>query len=175
MAKKEALRELQSRLAQRMAAVKTELPGRSWLAVECAGQGLLFPLKQAGEIFEASSVMAVPHTQPWVVGVANLRGGLFAVVDLAAFLGLRAARSHAAGSDQARLVALNASLGVNSALQVDRLEGLRHAADLTPDDSDSGTRPAFAGQRWADGSGRRWQEINLAELAVQEQFLGIAG
>ena len=33
--------------------------------------------------------MAVPHTQPWFAGVANLRGGLHGVVDLALFLGLR--------------------------------------------------------------------------------------
>ena len=51
MAKKEALRELQSRLAERLQAARTQTRGRSWLAVESAARGFLFPLKEAGEIF----------------------------------------------------------------------------------------------------------------------------
>lgn len=175
MANKEALRELQSRLAARMQAVRSEQPGMSWLAVDCAGQGVLFPLRQAGEIFDVGPVMPVPHTQRWMVGVANLRGGLYAVVDLASFLGLRSAPPEGPAREQAHLVALNASLGMNCALLVDRLEGLRHAADMRRDDSDGADRPAFAAARWADAGGRVWQEIGLAELAGQQQFLGIAG
>ena len=90
MAKREALRELQSRLAQRLQQARTEVRTASWLAVECAGVGLLMPLPGAGEIFSVGPWLPVPHTQPWFMGVANLRGGLHGVVDLAAFLGLRA-------------------------------------------------------------------------------------
>ena len=39
MAKKEALRELQSRLAERLQAARTQQRGSSWLAVEVAGRG----------------------------------------------------------------------------------------------------------------------------------------
>ena len=42
MAKKEALRELQSRLAERLQAARTQQRGSSWLAVEVAGRGILF-------------------------------------------------------------------------------------------------------------------------------------
>ncbi|MDP3222613.1 MAG: chemotaxis protein CheW, partial [Rubrivivax sp.] len=51
MANREALRELQGRLAQRLAAARTETRKASWLAIECAGHGLLVPLATAGEIF----------------------------------------------------------------------------------------------------------------------------
>ncbi|MDP3082728.1 MAG: chemotaxis protein CheW, partial [Rubrivivax sp.] len=125
MANREALRELQSRLAARLQTARTEPRSASWLAVECAGQGLLFPLASAGEIFSLGTLLPVPHTQPWFLGVANLRGGLHGVVDLAAFLGLRAAGSARAaaetGRDQARWLALNAALGSHCALLVDRL------------------------------------------------------
>ena len=50
MANKQSLRDLQTRLAERMQQVRTEQPGQSWLAVDCAGQGLLLALRQAGEI-----------------------------------------------------------------------------------------------------------------------------
>jgi twitching motility protein PilI len=174
MSNKEALRELQNRLAARMKAVRTEQPGQSWLAVDCGGQGVLFPLNQAGEIFEAQGLVPVPHTQPWLVGVANLRGGLYTVADLGAFLGLCQARRGALPEHQ-RLVAFNAVLGLNCALMVDRLEGLRHAADLQRESADEVNRPAFAVARWKDSTGRVWQEIALAELAMHEMFLGIAG
>ncbi len=181
MANREALRELQGRLATRMQAARTETPVRSWLAVECAGHGLLFPLHEAGEIFSVGSVLPVPHTQPWFAGVANLRGGLHAVVDFAVFLGLT--RSTAGGPGEsaregARLLALNPTLGVNCALLVDRLAGLRNADQLSPEPDEAptpATHPAFAGSRWRDAQGRVWQEIELAALAGHEQFLGVAG
>lgn len=175
MSNREALRELQGRLASRMQAARTEARVRSWLAVECAGQGLLFPLHQAGEIFNLGAVLPVPHTQPWFAGVANLRGGLHAVVDLARFLGLR----HGPGpqaADGARLLALNPSLGVNCALLVDKLAGLRNADQLQAEASTAAAaaRPGFAGACWRDAEGRAWQEIELAALAGHEQFLGVA-
>ena len=174
MANKEALRELQHRLAQRMQAVRAEQPGQSWLAVDCAGQGLLFPLQHAGEIFETNALMPVPHTRPWVAGVANLRGGLHTVVDFAGFLGVRpplAGRT----PEKLLMVGFNVDLGLNCALLVDRLEGLRHAADLTRDDESAQDKPSFAAGRWLDTKGRAWQEIALNELAKHEMFLGIAG
>jgi twitching motility protein PilI len=181
MSNREALRELQGRLATRMQAARTEARVQSWLAVECAGQGVLFPLHEAGEIFAAGNVLPVPHTQPWFAGVANLRGGLHAVVDLALFLGLRRGTAPRAGDsarDASRLLALNPSLGVNCALLVDRLAGLRNADQLTAEPAEaraSADRPAFAGARWRDADGRVWQEIDLSALAGHELFLGVAG
>ncbi len=173
MANKQALRDLQTRLADRMQQVRSETPGVSWLAVDCAGQGLLLSLKQAGEIFDLGPLLPVPHTQPWLAGVVNLRGGVFTVVDLARFLGLRQAAP--AVQPQARLVAFNAALGINGALLIDRLEGLRHAADLqaSEESTDNAARPAFALARWRDAAGRWWQEIDLAALAQSPQFLAI--
>ena len=48
MANKEALRELQQRLADRLQMVRQQAPARSWLAVEVAGHGFLLALDQAG-------------------------------------------------------------------------------------------------------------------------------
>lgn len=182
MSQREALRELQARLAERLQQARTEPRNASWLAVECAGQGVLVALPSAGEIFVPGAVLPVPHTQPWFLGVANLRGLLHGVVDLAAFLGLRPPTAAAAlgardGSrDSARLVALNPALGAHCALLVDRLAGLRSAAQLqpaSPGPADA-TRPEFAGGLWLDAQGRAWQALDLGALARHEQFLGIA-
>jgi twitching motility protein PilI len=171
VANREALRELQTRLAERMQAARREQRGQSWLAVECRGHGLLLPLEQAGEIFPPSAVMPVPHTQPWFIGVANLRGGLHGVVDLARFLGL--AGPSEPGREQARLVALGGGLGLNCALLVDRLAGLRSSEQLKAAPDDGTARPAFAGGCWLDDGQRSWQALDLARLARDEHFLSI--
>jgi len=171
MSNKEALRELQHRLAERMKVVRTQAPGSSWLAVECAGHDFLLSLQHAGEIFALPAITQVPHTQSWLAGVANLRGGLFVVVDLAGFLGLR---QQAVRGDQSRLVVLNPKLEINSALLVDRLAGLRNSDELSAVlEADAGPVPPFVGQRMRDGQGRVWQELNLQALVLDEHFLSI--
>ena len=174
MANKQALRDLQSRLAERLQAARTQARGRSWLAVECGSRGFLFPLKEAGEIFALSPIVAVPHSHRWFLGVANLRGHLHGVVDLGGFLGLKNIES---GRDQSRLVGFNQSLDINCALLVDRLLGLRSEEELSAEVDEPGlaARPSFAGARFRDTGGRSWQELNLTELAANEAFLRIVG
>ena len=74
MANREALRELQTRLASRLQAAREEGVAVSWLAIKAGGARYIFPLAQSGEIFPLASVQPVPYAQPWLVGVANLRG-----------------------------------------------------------------------------------------------------
>ena len=137
MANKQALRDLQSRLADRLQAAQTEERGKSWLAVECGARGFLFPLRDAGEIFPVAPLAPVPHSHRWFLGVSNLRGHLHGVVDLAVFLGLKAGEG---GRDQARLVGFNQALDINCVLLVDRLSGLRSEDDLEAE-ADDGTFP----------------------------------
>ena len=175
MSNRQAIRDLQSRLAQRLQAAQTEPRAAAWLAVESGGQGLLVALPTAGEIFSVAPIRPVPHTVPWFVGVANLRGQLHGVVDLAAFLGLRPTVSAPDSvREHARLLALNVNLGSHCALLIEKLAGLRSAEQLTAEPASEARRPSFAGARWRDADGRVWQEIDLPALAQHEQFLGIA-
>jgi twitching motility protein PilI len=105
-----------------------------------------------------------------------LRGDLYTVIDLAAFLGLRAPKANDPAALDGQLVMLAPSLQVNAALRVDRLAGLRGEEQLTreaePADSVS-ARPAFAAGRWKDALGASWQEIDLGALAVDGAFLDV--
>ena len=177
MANKQALRDLQSRLAERLQAARTTARGQSWLAVECSGRGFLLPLREAGEIFALAPILPVPHSHGWFLGVANLRGHLHGVVDLAGFLGVKTASQgpEPAVREQSRLVGFNQSLDINCALMVDRLSGLRSDETLTRVTDDGAPRPPFAGARMRDASGRVWQELLLAELSSNDAFLKIVG
>lgn len=197
MARKQALRELQTRLAERMRLARTQARGRAWLAVECAGRGFLIPLAEAGEIFSAVPLVALPYAQPWCLGVANLRGQLHTVVDLAGFLGVTPApgRSHPGGQHAGRdpspqLLAFNPALEINAALRLDRLAGLRDEAQMAPLQEDPAAadksadersprgavpRPSFAGARLRDAEGRVWQVLSLVALAGHGAFLRVGG
>lgn len=170
MSNKQALREFQQRLAQRLQAARTQAQSARWLAVEAAGLGLLLPLRQAGEIFPPVPLTTVPYTEPWMLGVANLRGGLHAVVDLAQFLGLRETPP---ALSEGRLVSFGSELNINCALWVDRLLGLRSEEQLRKVDEADGARPHFAIGEREDEQGRRWQMLDLELLARFEPFLTI--
>lgn len=174
MANKQALRELQTRLAERLQIARTQGVAASWLAVEAGGKKYLFPLSHSGEIFPWISPQPVPYTRDWFVGVANLRGGLFGVVDLAGLIGNRPQqlRTEVARAES-RFVALNSALEVNCALWIDRLSGLRNQTMFREYSERAFNAPEYFGNRFVDFNGMTWQEINLQRLAQQAHFLTI--
>jgi twitching motility protein PilI len=174
MANRQALRELQTRLADRLQIARTQGVAASWLAVEAGGKKYLFPLSQSGEIFPWVSTQPVPYTQDWFAGVANLRGGLFGVVDLASYVSGKAPppKNELARTDS-RLVALNSALEVNCALLIDKLSGLRNQEAFSDFSEKAPDAPDFFGNQYVDLNGATWQEINLQLLAQQAHFLTI--
>ena len=173
MAQREDLRDLQARLADRLSQARTQTAvGASWLAVKISDKNFLLPLSQSGEVVGWSGVEPVPYTKDWMLGVTSIRGILLTVVDLARMLGLPTARSEQAFAN-ASVVALNPMMGVNTALFVEQLEGLRGTNDFagstdTPEDA-----PAFFGALYTTTSGEQWQELNLQLLANAADFLDI--
>lgn len=178
MADREALRELQSRLAERLQAVRREGVQVAWLAVEVGGQRYLLPLAQSGEIFPLGTVQPVPYTQAWFLGVANLRGSLWGVIDLARFIAGPAVGPHAMpqGAQRVgtRLITLSAVLEVNCAVLIDRLAGLRGLDAFVTSDRPPPGSPEWFGSVYTDSLGASWQEINLQALSQQPQFLSIS-
>ena len=174
MANRQALRDLQSRLAERLQVARTQGVAPSWLAVEAGDKKYLFPMEQAGEIFPWVATQMVPYTQSWFLGVANLRGGLFGVVDLASYVsGQPLAAKAELARKESRLVALNGALEINCALLIDRLAGLRNQAAFKDFSEKAPDAPEFFGNQYVDQNGATWQEINLQLLAQQAHFLTI--
>ncbi len=179
MAKREALRELQARLAKRLQAAQSEGMAVSWLAVRTGGHNYLLPLGQSGEIVPLSKPQAVPYARDWFKGVLNIRGHLVGVVELARFVATSGvalsspSASTAAPVGEVCVVTLNAQLEVNCALQVDSLAGLRGADDFASSSAASADAPGYFGPCHIDKEGQRWQELNLRALAKLPTFLSI--
>lgn len=167
MARKISLREFQEHLATRLGGGSSERAA-SLLGFQAGDERWLANLSDSGEIVSLPPLTPAPLTRPWFAGLANIRGVLYAVSDFSAFLGGEATPRNA----QSRLLLVGARHGVNAALLVNRLLGLRNVDALTPappaDDA-----PAWAGEAFTDNEGQRWRRLDVARLLVDEQFLEI--
>ncbi len=185
MSSREALLAMQERLARRLQAGPAEDGQACWLAVHAGASRYLLPLAQAGEIFPYAPPQRVPYTQAWFLGVAHLRGGLWAAVDLAPFIA-EDSQAPAGATDpgprraapevgeEARLVTFHAQLEINGALRVDRLAGLRGPEDFPSSVAPQAPAPAWFGTRYSDAQGQIWQALSLAALARDPRFLSLA-
>jgi twitching motility protein PilI len=169
---RQSLKQLQERLADRMAHAKKVGAEASWLAVESAGRSLLLPLAQAGELFPVSAPQTVPHTQNWFLGVLSLRGGLVGVVDFSRFLAKVAGATISSSRPDSKLIAVNAALGVNVVLLVDRVVGLRNASMFVGMRTPEGTLPFFS-HILTDAKNQEWQELDLQALVDWPDFLNV--
>jgi twitching motility protein PilI len=153
------LRQYQTQLLARMQAARLGTGARvNQLGVAIGDERYLLDLTSAGEIVSVAPVTAVPLTQSWYLGLANIRGSLVGVIDLARYVGQGETPAGAEG----RFVTFAPGLGMNCALLVTRVYGLRHLGDMQPD-----------GDRLRDGDGQAWTPLDLAALVRDERFLQV--
>jgi twitching motility protein PilI len=161
-ARRTRLRDYQAQLLARMQAAQSgAFDAQHQLGVAIGAERYLLELTEAGEIVTPPPLAGVPLTQPWYLGLANVRGSLLGVIDLARYFSADA-DAGAAGPD-ARLVSLAPRLGFNCALLVTRVYGLRRASAMQDE-----------GARLRDAEGQAWTPLSLAALVREERFLHVA-
>lgn len=174
------LREFQAQLVERMQAARTgEDTQVRQLGVAIGAQCWLLNLKEAGEIVTVGAITQVPLTQPWFLGLTNLRGNLISVVDLAHLMG----QAPTVIDKESRIVAFGPSLGFNSALLVRRVMGLRNVSDMALHASvvqasmlqeSTHSAVSWIGQRYLDHDGQIWSELKLSAMTEDAQFLQVS-
>lgn len=167
-------RDLQEHLASR---IKQATTGgynvSSWLGVEVGTQAYLVPLSHASEIFPFTPIHPVPYTEPWFLGIANLRGELTGIADVGLLMGQPAVTRSEQSLQNSKLLTFNPVLEVNAALLIDRLAGLKSVdAFVRAHTADAPSHP-YLGTIYQDKEGKSWQELNLQNLAQSSEFLSI--
>jgi twitching motility protein PilI len=162
MSKRLNLREFQQNLIDRLQAKEMSEDRLSTLGVQIAGRNWLVDLADIGEVLPLPKLVSVPFTKPWFRGVANVRGNLYSVADLATYQ-----QSGAASGDvNNRILLVAERYGFNAALLVDRVLGLRDARKWRQSGAD--------GQiEYQDDMGTHWHKLDIPGLLEQAEFLQI--
>ena len=177
------MRQFQNRLVDRMQAARGGADSRAGqLGVLIGAKHWLIDLQQAGEIVAVGSITGVPLTQPWFLGLANIRGSLIAVVDYAYFQ----TGVPTVPDKQSRIIAFGPSLAFNGGLLVSRVLGLRNEADMqSHGDAAAADAASAVGaspptdnrrrriQHYIDRDSVVWQTLDLYALKRDPRFLQV--
>jgi twitching motility protein PilI len=163
-ARRTRLRLYQEQLLERMQAARNGAGASvAQLGLAIGGARYLVDLAEVGEIVAPVPVTPVPLTRPWYLGLANVRGSLLGVIDLAGYLDAGHVAAAAVPGSTPRLLVFAPGLGLNCALLASAVYGLRHAGTMTRD-----------GDALRDADGNTWMPLSLAALVREERFLHIA-
>lgn len=166
MAKRISLREFQQDLTKRLADMSGANRRSALLAITAGNENWLVDLSDAGEIIAAPALTEVPLTRIWFRGLANVRGNLFSVVDLAAFCG----EPLPPLTNDSRMMLIGAKHGLHTALLVSRALGLRNPDDFEVDESFTDSRP-WIGSALRDHQNRLWKRLVIRPLLADPRFL----
>ncbi|HEY8119564.1 MAG TPA: chemotaxis protein CheW [Methylophilaceae bacterium] len=144
-------------------------PASSKLGVKIGNVDWLISLADISEVLPVPEIMPVPLTQPWFMGMANVRGNLYALTDLAGYLG----NPPTVVTSESRILLAHGQFGINSGLLVDRLIGLRNLEDMQHE-KNVGDKPVWQLERYKDADGQIWDELDIGMLLTQSEFMQVA-
>lgn len=144
-----------------------------WTAIgfRIAEQHFLVPLSETREVFTVpSQITAVPKSEPWVFGIANLRGELLPLFDLKYFLYGTPTKLN----KRSRIV-VNNHPHLYSGLLLDEVFGLKHfqyEPKLHEEVSDSAVSAYITGS--IAQQDMHWDVFSFDKLAADHRFLNAA-
>lgn len=162
MSKRINLREFQQNLIDQLQKENLSAARVSTLGVQVAGKNLLVDMVDIAEVLQLPPLTAVPFTKAWFRGVANVRGNLYSVVDVASYQ----LNGKASGGVNNRILLVAGQFKFNVALLVDVVLGLRDARNWRQNEA--------ADQiEYQDEQGARWHKLDIPDLLEQADFLQI--
>jgi twitching motility protein PilI len=163
MSKRFNLREFQQSVLDRLQAqVAGGSSHASTLGVQVGGENWLVDMADISEVLPLPQLTPVPLTKPWYCGVANVRGNLYSIVDLAVYHG----STPIPHEGQSRVLLAGQKYAFNTGLLVSRVLGLRNASEWEREEKDGQVH-------WRDGHGQMWRQLDMAQLLQQPEFLQI--
>ena len=168
MARRTGLREFQMAVAERIRTASSRAALSSKLGFQVGAENWFVALNQVNEVIPVPATVAVPLTQSWFRGVANIRGNLYSMIDFSAYQGGEAIAS---GMER-RVILISDRLVGGAGLLVSRMLGLR-----SPEQFTAAPRPtdahAWVGGVFTDAGGTRWLELDLPALVREQRFLEV--
>jgi twitching motility protein PilI len=170
VAKTSNLREFQESILLRLkeATTKGGAVSTSRLGVTVGTKKLLINLTDVSEVLPVPPVQAVPLTQSWFLGVANVRGNLYNISDLAQLMGMPPTVKSASN----RIVLINSDVTTQVALVIGSLVGLRSVEVMEKKSISKNNQDAFLTKHFfEDNDKNEWFELDVGSLVKDKVFI----
>jgi len=139
----------------------------SRLGVSVGKENILVNLSEISEVIPLPEMHVVPLTKPWFLGMANIRGNLYGINDLAMLAG----HPPVARTNNSRVLLVNQDMMAQAGIVVERLIGLRSLDDLKVRESTHEKLFCFKQVEYEDADGVRWVELDCQALVESKDFM----
>lgn len=169
MAQTSNLREFQEAILSKLkdAAQSGSAESSSRLGVMAGSRRFLVNLSEVKEVLPVPPYLQVPLTKPWFLGVANVRGNLYSITDMAQFMGMPATHR----SLNNRIMLLSTETTAQVALLIDSLIGLRSIDAMTVKSHAGDVEAFYSSKVYSDSDNNEWFELDIEALVEDKDFI----
>ncbi|MCB5187729.1 chemotaxis protein CheW [Methylobacillus caricis] len=143
----------------------------SRLGVYAGGERYLVSLRDISEVLPVPEILPVPLTQPWFLGMTNVRGNLYAISDLARLIGVT--RHAAQITVESRVLLIHTDFEINAGFLVDGLAGLRNTNELQSLELVADV-PSWVSAWYQDDHHHKWEALDIGLLLNKKEFMQVA-
>lgn len=162
MSKRFNLRDYQLSLLQRLKLRAATGLRVATMGVVIGNDHYLVDMSEVGEVLKLPKLTEVPFTKSWYRGIANVRGNIYSITDLAAFMGKSETRQDA----QCRILLVGQKFAFNAGFLVSRVLGVRDPLNWKMTQQDGVAN-------YQDENGQQWTKLDIANLINNPDFLHI--
>ena len=165
-----SIKEYQHSLAEQIKNAHETESSATVLGVAIGDSRYLVQMIEVSEVIQVPKITPVALTQPWFLGMANVRGKLYGITDLGLYLGGESVTFTA----KSRILLVSSDYKINSGFMVNSMLGIRSLSDFKLVKAAKKISSAIIPRQYQDSEGRKWSEISLHDLIQDQNFLQIA-
>ena len=132
------------------------------LGILIGKENWLVDMADISEVLAVPKLTTVPLTKSWYSGVANVRGNIYSITDLGAYMEY----GQTALNVQSRVLLIGQKFNINSGLLVSKVLGLRNASEWLSSEKNGLLT-------FQDGTGQKWNKLDIKQLLQQPEFIQI--
>lgn len=163
-----SIKEYQHSLSKQLDNAAQTSPSATVLGIVLGEDRCLVHMNEVNEVIQTPKITPVSLTQPWFIGMMNVRGNLYSITDLGVFLG----GSPTPFNLRSRILLVATTNKMNSGFLVNSMLGIRNLSDFKPIENSKNANDAY--RYYMDKEQRQWREISLYKIIRNEKFLQIA-
>jgi twitching motility protein PilI len=169
MATTNTLRDYQASILAKLEEAKQSgaATASSHLGMVFAGRNVLVNMQEISETLPIAELYPVPLVKSWFLGMANVRGVLYAINDVGQMLdGVKSAMT-----SNSRILLINEQIASHVALLVERLLGIRKLENMRKLNAEINADFCMKSEMYEDEDGQVWHILDCAKFVHSKEFV----